>query len=477
MTRNGRLFIVGLGPGARDAMTGQALEALRRSRVIIGYSGYFEGIGDLVDGKECLALPLGAEKERAQLAIQRAREGEAVCVISSGDAGIYGMASLVLETFESVRDHSDLEVTIVPGVSAINACAALLGAPLGHDFAVVSLSDLLTPWSQIERRLLAASQADFVLALLNPRSARREGQWRRAQEILLQDRQPETPVGIVRQAFRPGQSIEITTLGRMTEAVVDMFTTVIIGNSQTRRFGDKLLTPRGYPLSANRHPPSALGSPLGEEIKRIADSGQRIADESFRIIEREIGEHGFAAEEWQVVRRMIHASGDLELARLVCFRNNAIAEGVQALRQRAPIVTDVRMVAAGLNRMALQTLRVSVHSFIDDPEVQRRAAEEGRTRSACAMEKAMGTMKQAVYVIGNAPTALLALCDGIRRGTVQPHLVIAAPVGFVAVEESKEQAFALDVPLIGVRGRKGGSAVAAAAMNALLLMAAEEASR
>jgi precorrin-8X/cobalt-precorrin-8 methylmutase len=211
--------------------------------------------------------------------------------------------------------------------------------------------------------------------------------------------------------------------------------------------------------------------------KRTADSGQRIADESFRIIEREIGEHGFAAAEWQVIRRMIHASGDMELARLVWFRNDSVAAGVQALRQGRPIVTDVRMVAAGLNKMVLEALHVRVHCFLDDPEVERRAAEEGRTRSACAMEKAMATLPRAIYVVGNAPTALLALCDGIRRGAVQPHLVVAAPVGFVAVEESKQQAFALDVPLIGVRGRKGGSAVAAAAVNALLLMAAEETRR
>ncbi len=466
------LFIVGLGPGARETMTSQALEALRRSQVIVGYSGYFEGIADLVDGKECIALPLGAEKERAHLAVQRTRKGESVCVISSGDAGIYGMASLVLETLEAEGDPSGMDVTVIPGVSAINACAALLGAPLGHDFAVVSLSDLLTPWQQIERRLVAAAQADFVLALLNPRSPRRDWQWRRAQEILLHHRPPETPVGIVRQAYRPGQSVEVTTLERMTEAAVDMFTTVIIGSSQTRRFGDKLVTPRGYLASGGRKPPVCI-----PQQGAYAPRSPEIIDESFRIIEREIGTHGFAEDEWPVVRRMIHASGDLELARLVSFQHNAVAAAVQALRQGASIVTDVRMVAAGLDKTALKSLHIDVHCFIDDPEVSRRAAEEGRTRSACAMEQAMATLKQAVYVIGNAPTALLALCEGIRRGVVHPHLVIATPVGFVAVEESKEQAFALDVPLIGVRGRKGGSAVAAAAMNALLLMAMEEARR
>ncbi len=468
MTRSGSLVIVGLGPGAREVMTGQALEALCRSQVIVGYSGYFDGIGDLVDGKECLALPLGTERERAQLAVQRAHAGEAVCVISSGDAGIYGMAGLVLETLEAAGNPSGMKVAIIPGVSAVNACAALLGAPLGHDFAVVSLSDLLTPWPQIERRLTAAVQADFVLVLLNPQSSRRDWQLRRAQEILLQDRPPETPVGIVRRAYRPGQAVEITTLACMTESIVDMFTTVVIGNSQTRRLGDKLVTPRGYPASGAYQYPGANHSAVD------TPHSPQIVDQSFHIIEREVGTHGFAEEEWQVVCRMIHASGDLELAQLICFHHDAVAAGVQALRQGTPLVTDVRMVIAGLNKTALASLGIGAHSFIDDPDVARRAVQEGRTRSACAMEKAMTVMKRAIYVVGNAPTALLVLCDGIRRGVVQPHLVIAAPVGFVAVEQSKEQAFALDVPLIGVRGRKGGSAVAAAAMNALLLMALEE---
>jgi len=469
MKGNGCLLIVGLGPGARETMTGQALEALRRSQVIIGYNGYFEEISDLVEGKECLALPLGAEKERARLAVQRACEGKLVCVISSGDAGIYGMASLVLETLETTGTPSGLEVSVVPGVSAINACAALLGAPLGHDFAVVSLSDLLTPWPKIEQRLTAAARADFVLILLNPQSSRRQEQWRRAQEILLRNRLPETLVGIVRQAYRPGQSVEITTLEHLRERTVDMFTTVIIGNSQTRRFDDKLVTPRGYLMDG-----VISASPVEPDRERTRSRLSKIEEESFRIIEREIGEHGFTEEEWQVVRRMIHACGDLELARLIRFRRNAVAAGVQALRQGTPIVSDVRMVAVGLNQIALEALHIDVFCFIDDPEIARQATQQGRTRSACAMEKAMATVKRAVYVVGNAPTALLTLCEGIRRGVVQPQLVIAAPVGFVAVEESKEQALALEAPLILVGGRKGGSAVAAAAVNALLRMAMEE---
>jgi len=228
-------------------MTGQVLEALRQATVVVGYSGYFALVADLVGGKECLALPLTQEAERARLAVQRLRRGQVVCLISSGDPGVYGMASLVLQC---LGDEELEDVTIVPGVSAVNAAAALLGAPLGHDFAVVSLSDLLTPWDTIERRLSAAAEADFVLALLNPQSRRRDWQYRRAQEILARHRAGDTPVGVVRNAYRPGQSIELSTLAHMAEVAVDMFTTVIVGNSQTQRLGRFMVTPRGYTLVA-----------------------------------------------------------------------------------------------------------------------------------------------------------------------------------------------------------------------------------
>jgi precorrin-3B C17-methyltransferase len=246
VSARGRLFVIGLGPGDRVLMTGQALEALRQAEVVVGYDGYFTWISDLVEGKECVALPLTQEAERARVAVESLHAGRVVCVISSGDPGVYGMASLVLE---SLGAEGQEDVAIVPGVSAVNAAAALLGAPLSHDFAVISLSDLLTPWELIERRLRAAAEADFVLALLNPKSQRRDWQYRRAQEILAACRMPETPVGVVRNAYRPGQSIERTTIAHMAEAVVDMFTTVIVGNSQTRQLGSVVVTPRGYALS------------------------------------------------------------------------------------------------------------------------------------------------------------------------------------------------------------------------------------
>jgi precorrin-2 C20-methyltransferase/precorrin-3B C17-methyltransferase len=240
----GAVYVIGLGPGRRELLTSQSREALRRCQVVVGYSGYFSDIEDLLAGKDCHRLELGQEAARARLAVEQAQSGRAVALISSGDPGIYGMASVLLEALESLPPERRPEVVIVPGISAVNAAASLLGAPLGHDFAVISLSDLLTPWQTIEKRLTAAAEADFVVALLNPHSRRRDWQLARAREILLRYRSPENAVGIVRNAYRADQAVEVTTLARMQEVTVDMFTTVIVGNSQTRCFQSTLVTPR-----------------------------------------------------------------------------------------------------------------------------------------------------------------------------------------------------------------------------------------
>lgn len=482
MDSKGNIFIVGLGPGERRLMTGQAREAISHADVVIGYEGYFHWISDLASGKDCIALPLTQEITRAEIAVQRSLEGNSVCVISSGDPGIYGMASLVLEVLEKHSLGEALpNVVVVPGVSAINACASLLGSPLGHDFAVVSLSDLLTPWTLIKKRLMAAAEADFVIVVVNPKSQRRDWQYSRIQEILLRHRAPETPAGIVRNAYRPEQSITLTTIARMHEVPVDMFTTVIVGNSRTRRFQSAMVTPRGYPLGSEyeRDEPARVNAESSMREVPLFHKGQcpmrpdEILAKSFRTIAEEIGKHNFNDTEWQVVRRMIHASGDLELAQFVRFHNDAAREGVRALQQRAPLVTDVQMVASGIDNRALHALGTRLHCFVDDPDVHRLAEEKGLTRSYCGMKKAVAQVGEAVYVIGNAPTALWALCEAVRQGFVRPRLVVAMPVGFVSVVESKEEASSLDVPVITVLGRKGGSAVAAAAVNALLLMATQ----
>lgn len=200
-----------------------------------------------------------------------------------------------------------------------------------------------------------------------------------------------------------------------------------------------------------------------------------ILAESFRIIEAEAGAHGFGPLEWPLVRRMIHAAGDVALARLVHFSPGAAAAGVRAFRDGVPIVTDVRMVAAGILGPPRETLGVALRCFLDAPGIARDAETRGTTRCAGAIERAIAELPEAVYVIGNAPTALGALCAAVRRGDARPRLILAMPVGFVGVVESKDEALALPVPVVAVRGRRGGSAVAAAAVNALLLLARDEA--
>jgi precorrin-8X/cobalt-precorrin-8 methylmutase len=209
------------------------------------------------------------------------------------------------------------------------------------------------------------------------------------------------------------------------------------------------------------------------EIRDEVMLPDEIIDESFRTIEREVGTHSFSADEWPIVRRMIHAAGDLELARAVVFRNDAARKGLSALCAGLPLITDVKMVATGINQVTLDKLGGRVHCFIDDPEVKRRAIAEETTRSYCAMKQALARFPGGIFVIGNAPTALVAVCEAVRQKQARPALICAMPVGFVGVLESKAQALDLEVPVIAVAGRKGGSAVAAAAVNAMMLLALE----
>jgi precorrin-8X/cobalt-precorrin-8 methylmutase len=198
-----------------------------------------------------------------------------------------------------------------------------------------------------------------------------------------------------------------------------------------------------------------------------------ILAESFRIIEAEVGSHSFDAGQWPIVRRMIHASGDLDLVPLVRFHNHPVRAALEAFSRHAPIVTDVTMVSAGIHQPFADRLGVVVRCYLNDPGVEQQAKQRGTTRSACGLERGIAQLGDAVYVIGNAPTALLALCAAVRQERVRPALIVAMPVGFVAVDQSKEEALTLPVPVITVLGRKGGSALAAAAVNALLCLGME----
>lgn len=244
--RQGALSLIGTGPGALDQLTLAARSALLAADILVGYGLYLELLAPLRrPGQMVAAYTITQERQRAQAAIDLAQWGLNVAVVSSGDCGIYGMAGLVLELLAEAG-ISDLPVEVLPGVSAVNAAAARLGAPLMHDFCTISLSDRLTPWPVIEKRLRAAAEADFVTALYNPRSRDRQQQLVDAKAIFLKYRSPQTPVAIVRAAYRPEEQITLTTLGALKPETVDMFSLVLIGNASTRCFHDWLITPRGY---------------------------------------------------------------------------------------------------------------------------------------------------------------------------------------------------------------------------------------
>lgn len=235
---------MGIGPGGRDQITPRARRAIREAEAVVGYATYLDLLGDLLAGKEVHRSPMRKEVERCRLAVKLALAGRRVVVISSGDPGVYGMAGPILE----VLGERELPVEIIPGVTAATAAAAALGAPLNHDFAVISLSDLLTPWAVIEKRLHAAAAADFVTVLYNPKSARRQVQIERAVQIFLKHREGGTPVGIVKNVDREHEEVLLTSLKRVLEHDLDMLTTVVIGNSQTYTVNSRMITPRGYRL-------------------------------------------------------------------------------------------------------------------------------------------------------------------------------------------------------------------------------------
>ncbi|MFJ5517353.1 precorrin-3B C(17)-methyltransferase [Streptomyces griseoluteus] len=238
----GRLAVVGLGPGARDLLTPRAAAELRRASVLVGLDQYVDQIRDLIrPGTRVLESGLGAEEERARTAVAEAREGHAVALIGSGDAGVYAMASPAL-----AEASDDIDVVGVPGVTAALAAGAVLGAPLGHDHVSISLSDLHTPWEVIERRVRAAAEADIVVTFYNPRSRGRDWQLPKALAVLSDHREPETPVGVVRNASRPDESARLTTLAGLDPATVDMMTVVTVGNTATRNIAGRMVTPRGY---------------------------------------------------------------------------------------------------------------------------------------------------------------------------------------------------------------------------------------
>jgi cobalt-precorrin 5A hydrolase / cobalt-factor III methyltransferase / precorrin-3B C17-methyltransferase len=540
----GRLYVVGSGPGDPGLLPPLAREALGRCELVVGLERYVDRVrGLLRPGTRVATSAIGGELERARLAVAEAAAGAAVALVSGGDAGVYGMASPALEAAPA-----EVDVIGVPGITAALAAAALLGAPLGHDHCAISLSDLLTPWPEIRRRLEAGSSGDFVISLYNPRSAGRSWQLEAARRLLLEHRKPATPVGLVTDAYRPGQRVDLTTLEDLDPSRVGMTTIVVIGSSQTRTVAGRMVTPRGYRageaaidpevlsgqglVARARRQPEIPSDPHPDPDHREADPDHREAGpdgperrpthlparpaaalphqraahpievESYRILRSLIDLRGLGPLSRAVAERVVHASGDPDYATDLVLDEAALEAGLAALRGGAPIVVDARMVAAAITTRAsvcaLDLADAPTHATPATPgaptvagtsvagtsvagalPVPAWAPTASATTAAPEPPTAQGTRAAAgvrmaaravgsgaVWVVGCAPTALEALL----AVDVRPALVIGLPVGFVGAVEAKWALAGSGLPAVTNRGVKGGSAVAAAALNALLYL-------
>jgi len=460
-----KIIIAGIGPGSCEDITPAVLEAVRQADVIVGYKYYFQFIEPYVgEGCECIDTGMKKERERAEQAFLLAEQGKTVVVISSGDAGLYGMAPLIYEMKQ--ERSSDVDIQVLPGISAFQKAASLLGAPIGHDTCLISLSDLMTPWEVIERRIKAAAVGDFVTAVYNPKSHGRYWQLYRLQELFLQERSAETPVGYVRQAGREEQEVKITTLGSFDPEDVDMFTVIIIGNSQSyisltpapspNGEGSKIITPRGY----YRH-----------EVNEGNKIGQNIMIESFRTIAGELKRQDYPLDHKWALLHAIHTTADFDMENILYTDNGAVETLYNKVKDGSlkTIVTDVTMVTSGIRKGALQRLGIEAKCYLSAPSVAEYASANNITRTQDGIRLAVEEHPDALFAFGNAPTALMELCDLIRKGKAHPAGIIAAPVGFVHVRESKHMVKPFkDIPKIIVEGRKGGSNLAATLCNAIL---------
>lgn len=450
----GKIIVAGIGPGSQEDITPAVLDAVREADAIVGYKYYFQFIEPFVkEGCECIDTGMKKERERALQAFELAEQDKNVVVISSGDAGLYGMAPLIYEMKQ--ERHSDIEIYTLPGISAFQKAASLLGAPIGHDVCLISLSDLMTPWEVIERRIKAAAMGDFVTAIYNPKSHGRYWQLYRLQELFLKERSKETPVGYVRQAGRDEQEIKVTTLGAFDPEDVDMFTVILIGNSQSYIVDGKMITPRGY---------------YREQADDGNKIGQNIMIESFRTIAKELKKDYPLGHKWALLHA-IHTTADFEMEDILYTDTGAVESLYDKVKDGSlkTIVSDVTMVTSGIRKGALQRLGVEAKCYLSDPRVAEMATTQGITRTQAGIRLAVEEHPDALYAFGNAPTALMELCDLIRKGKAHPAGIIAAPVGFVHVRESKYMVKPFkEIPKIIVEGRKGGSNLAATLCNAIL---------
>ena len=451
-----KITVVGIGPGSPEDITPAVMNTLKDADIIIGYKYYFQFIKPFLSQETaCIDTGMKREKDRARQAFELAEQDKKVVVISSGDAGIYGMTPLI---YEMKRErNSEVEITSYPGISAFQKAASILGAPIGHDFCIISLSDLMTPWEVIEKRITAAAIGDFVTAVYNPKSNERYWQLYRLKEIFLREgRSENTPVGYVRQAGREEQTTTITALEKFNPEETDMFTIIIIGNSQSYTWNNRFITPRGY---------------YREEQNQGAKIGQNIMIKSFRTIEKELKNKDIPLDRKWPLLHAIHTTADFSMEDIL-YTDKHVTEILYnkvVSGELKYIISDVNMVVSGIRKGALERLGVQALCYLNDPRVAEMAQNENITRTQAGIRLAVAEYPDALFAFGNAPTALMELCRLIRKRKANPVGIIAAPVGFVHVKESKYMVKPFtEIPKMIVEGRKGGSNLAATLVNSIL---------
>ncbi|MFC4103026.1 precorrin-3B C(17)-methyltransferase [Paenibacillus xanthanilyticus] len=388
----GKLLIVGFGPGSFEHITKRAKEAIQESDIVIGYNTYVDLIRGLLSEQQVVRTGMTEEVSRAQEAVRQAEAGRVVAVISSGDAGVYGMAGLVYEVLmeRGWRRETGVAVEIIPGISAINSTASLLGAPVMHDACTISLSDHLTPWRVIERRVEAAASADFVIALYNPRSGRRTRQIVETQRIVLKYRSAQTPVGIVKSAYRDRQDVVITTLGEMLEHDIGMLTTVIIGNSATSVYEGLMITPRGY---QRKYTLGADVQPLRPH-ERLRTEAEPWALETVGVTEQDAGsEEAGWDEDGETLERLAADREGSEARRTEAVSGSWLAAepaGHNALRRQtvgiAPSPAKAAAASASPLSLALEALRLVDASRGVATAEQGQGVDGGRAAAAFRQE-------------------------------------------------------------------------------------------
>lgn len=489
------LSVVGIGPGAQDLLTERARARISSADVIMGNERYIELIKDTIPGSaEVIIGRMGTEVDRAKKAVELGKhKNKNVVVVSGGDAGIYGMAGLIIEVMGdsdsgiASKLDREMEIEIVPGITAASASAALLGAPLSNDFAVVSLSDLLVPWSEIEKKLEGLAKMDITIVIYNPKSKTRTAQLEKAYEILMRFRNANTVVGIVRNAEREGCEVVITTLKDLPGYYhrIDMSTTIIIGCSGTRKLGARMVTRRGYERKydyergdVNEEDEGIAVSPAPAAGCGYVDAGNRVWEKSKAIV-RDIvskyqGSLSLSDLEKRVAGRVVFANADPSFLDLLVFKHHPVETGIRCIKNGKMIITDIEMVKAGINKRYSK----KVQCFVNAPETIEIAKREKLTRTAAGIRlaKEKRLIHGNIVIIGNSPSACQEVCALVEKGGAseeqKPALVVATPVGFVNAAEMKEKVLSMgNIPCIVIRGPRGGTPSAVAIINEIIEIA------